>query len=422
MRNFHLCLIFMLSVSLIAACSINKQVHKPPPAKYTGTILAKGIDTKDGIGVPRNVTETFTTNDKEVVAIATIENLAETHSIRWDWHEPGGKLYYSSNELQIKISDHKYVKKATPWHRLTIKNNAAIAFPGSWQVKIYLDNELAETKSFLLDDFKDSLSLGESIQVKPFPKNWGLIIGIENYANLPSVDYVHKDALIMKKYFMKVLGIPEENIIFLIDSDATKSRLEEFIRQYIPSNIEINSNLYVYFAGHGAPDVTMGEPYLVPYDGDTRFLEQTGYQLKQLYIDLDSLNIKRSYVFLDACFSGVASRSAEMLTQDASADMIHAKNVNLKSNKIVSISASSQGQINIAYHEKKHGLFTYYLAKALSGEADSNQDNWVTVIEVFNYVNKNVTRVSRRNGYKQAPLISPPLRHLKNISITRSLK
>ena len=61
---------------------------------------------------------------------------------------------------------------------------------------------------------------------KPFPKDWGLIIGIENYDSLPNVKFTRKDALIIKDYFVRLLSEPEENIISLIDSDATKARIE----------------------------------------------------------------------------------------------------------------------------------------------------------------------------------------------------
>jgi hypothetical protein len=61
---------------------------------------------------------------------------------------------------------------------------------------------------------------------KPFPKDWGPIIGIENYNSLPNVKFTRKDALIIKDYFVRLLGEPEENIISLIDSEATKARIE----------------------------------------------------------------------------------------------------------------------------------------------------------------------------------------------------
>ena len=61
---------------------------------------------------------------------------------------------------------------------------------------------------------------------KPFPKDWGLIVGMENYNSLPNVKFTRKDALIIKDYFVRLLGEPEENIISLIDSEATKARIE----------------------------------------------------------------------------------------------------------------------------------------------------------------------------------------------------
>lgn len=59
-----------------------------------------------------------------------------------------------------------------------------------------------------------------------FQKDCGLIIGIQNYDSLPNVKSTRKDALIIKDYFVRILGVPEENIISLIDSEATKARIE----------------------------------------------------------------------------------------------------------------------------------------------------------------------------------------------------
>ena len=58
------------------------------------------------------------------------------------------------------------------------------------------------------------------------PKYRGLIIGIENYDSLPNVKFTRKDALIIKDYFVRILGVPEDNIISSIDSEATKARIE----------------------------------------------------------------------------------------------------------------------------------------------------------------------------------------------------
>jgi len=48
---------------------------------------------------------------------------------------------------------------------------------------------------------------------------------MENYDSLPNVKFTRKDALIIKDYFVRILGVPVENIS-LIDSEATKARIE----------------------------------------------------------------------------------------------------------------------------------------------------------------------------------------------------
>jgi uncharacterized caspase-like protein len=257
---------------------------------------------------------------------------------------------------------------------------------------------------------------------KPFPEDWGFIIGIEDYAHLPSVNYAKKDALIMRDYFMRILRVPEENIIMLIGSDATKARIQGYLEKYIPSNVGSDSTLYVYFAGHGAPGIDTGDPYLIPYDGDSRFIEQTGYKLKKLYQDLKKMQIRQTYVFLDSCFSGAASRAAEMLTEGTRPALLNVKDVELFDDSIIALSATSKGQTSIAYPETGHGLFTYYLLRALKGEADTDDDQWISIKEIYDYVSAHVSRAARKLGSDQDPSITPSEETLKDIAIGRVVR
>ena len=422
MKTIKMICIFLIITPFLFACGSSRQIQKKPPFKFHGTTLAKGIDKQGAIGVPLNPTTTFSTQDKEVVAHLKFENLSGKYKLRWDWHDPSGYLYYSTGNFPIKTSPNKYKREVTTWHALALNGDKAANTPGNWKVRVFLNNELVDTKSFTLKTLADKLQLPKGIAQKPYPKDWGLVIGIEDYAHLPKVEYARRDALIVKEYFIRVLGVPEENVITLIDSDATKSRIEGYLVSYIPANVQKDTTLYVYFAGHGAPDMQKGDPYLVPFDGDTRFIEQTGYKLKKFYNDLDNLSIQRSYVFLDSCFSGVASRAAKMLAKGTRPALIHVKDVTLKKKKIVSISSSSVGQVSNAYPETRHGLFTYYLLRGLGGEADADDDSWVTVKEVFKYVTRNVSRVARRLGAEQKPAITPSLEKIKDVAIGKVLK
>lgn len=419
MHRLKASLILLVTSLLIFACASAKQKQKMPPFKSGGATLAKEINKSGDLGIPIEPASEFDTEDDKIIALIRFENLAGKHNLRWEWYDPSGNLYYSTDNFPFKASRNKYLPLATAWHELSIKGDPAANNPGQWEVKVFLDNELMDTKPFLVKVYKDAIQLPVGFAQRPYPKDWGLIIGIEDYAYLPSVDYARKDALIIKEYFIKVLGVPEENIISLIDGDATKARLEGYLKEYIPSNVGQDGTLYVYFAGHGAPGKKKGEPYIIPYDGDTRFIDQTGYKLVNFYKDLNNLKIQNVYVFLDSCFSGVAARAAEMLIKGARPALVHVNDVSPPSGSIISMNAASSWQISNAYPEKEHGLFTYFLLRALNGGADSNDDGWTSVKEIYGYVKGHVTRVARRMSADQTPVLMPSPEKLKDVAISK---
>jgi hypothetical protein len=420
MRKMNLFFLPMLMLSLLCACSTMKQAGTKPLYDFGGITLSKGIDKKGPEVAPRELSTTFTTDDPEVIAFLKFRNISGIHTLRWEWIAPNNQPYYATEEFPVDTAEGKYRKEVAAWHRLTIRGDKAVNLPGDWEVRAFMDDKLLSSMRFVLKT--SSLEIIPGAAQKPFPKDWALVIGIEEYSGLPQVNYAKRDALIVRDYFIKVLGVPEENVVTLIDKDATKARIEGFIKQYLPENVSSETTLYVYFAGHGAPDMAKGEPYLVPYDGDTRFIEQTGYNLKSFYQDLNKIKLQRIYIFLDSCFSGVAARASDMLVKGARPALIHVENASIASNTIVALSAADAGQLSNMYPDEKHGLFTYYLLRAFQGEADNNSDHWVSVKELYEYVKSNVSRVARRMGAEQTPVIMPSLETLKDLAVSRSLR
>ncbi len=45
----------------------------------------------------------------------------------------------------------------------------------------------------------------------------------------------------------------------------------------------------------------------------------------------------------------------------------------------------------------KHGMFSYFLMKGMEGDADANQDNQITAVELHAYVQHNVIQQSSGN-------------------------
>lgn len=238
---------------------------------------------------------------------------------------------------------------------------------------------------------------------------YGIVIGIEQYRQrLPKVDYAARDAQVMREYLVKALGYPEENVVTLVNQNATKTDIEKYIERWLPNHVDRNSSVFVFYSGHGAPDPKTSEGYLVPYDGDPTFLEVTGYPLKRLYGQLGQLAAKESFVVLDSCFSGAGGRS--VVAKGTRPVVVMTESPALTSGKTVVLSASGGDQVSNTYGPKGHGLLTYFFLKGLKGEADANQDRLIDVEELFAYLKPSVEATARReyNSEQTPQLIGEP--------------
>ncbi len=229
------------------------------------------------------------------------------------------------------------------------------------------------------------------------PNAIGVIIGISKYshADVPQVDYARRDALLMKEYLIKSMGFREENIILAVDQEATKGTFNRIFEGQLGNFITPGvSDVFVYYSGHGAPDLENASAYFVAHDTDPNYAAQTGYSLDRFYRELDALETNSVTVVLDACFSGASD--AGMLIQAASPIFISVESpaANL-SNGVVLTSASGE-QISSWYPDVGHGLFTYYFLKGIRGEADGDLDQKITSTEIFGYLMENVPHLARR--------------------------
>jgi len=239
------------------------------------------------------------------------------------------------------------------------------------------------------------------MQAKPNKNAYAIVIGVEKYRQkLPKADFATHDAQTVKAYLTKVMGYPEENIVTLINDRALKSDMEKYFEKWLSNNVEKEGTVFVYYSGHGAPNPSTGDAYLVPYDGDPSFIDQTGYSLKRLYQNLNKLPAKEIIVVLDSCFSGAGGRSviakgARPLVMNIDKQVFH-------SDRIAILSASSGGQISSTHEEKGHGLFTYFLLKGIK---DGNSE----LGTLYNYLKPQVERIARKtyNNEQTPGLIAP---------------
>lgn len=243
-----------------------------------------------------------------------------------------------------------------------------------------------------------SVDVDEVLQVAAVThKNrYALVMGIERYRkDLPNANFAAHDAEVMREYLTKRLGYPEENVVLLLNELATKSDMEKYLEYWLPNHVDKDSTVFIYYSGHGAPNVKTNEGYMLPYDGDPTFLDVTGYSLKRLYETLGKLPAKEVVVMLDSCFSGTGGRS--VMTKGLRPVVISVENPILAAGKIVVLTASSGVQVSNTYDSKSHGLLTYFFLKGLQGIADQNNDGKIDLNEVYIYLKPQVEDVARRD-------------------------
>lgn len=245
-----------------------------------------------------------------------------------------------------------------------------------------------------------------------------VVIGNSDYRNnTTSRDFGVNDAYAIKKYLVEVSGYKEGNINLKTDIDLGGMRTifgtEESAEGWLMENSNENTDVFIYFSGHGAPGKNK-RCYLLPVDCNPDYAQNSAYSLDLLYANLSKIKARSIFVVLDACFSG------RILSGVSSAKFPVREPENSLPNGVV-ISASSDYALD--FPEKQHTMLTYFFLKAIQDKDNSDispKDGKLSFQEIYDYINNENTGVpyeSRRiskQQYTQHPVLSG-LRDKSNI-------
>ncbi|MDP6876537.1 MAG: caspase family protein [Alphaproteobacteria bacterium] len=238
------------------------------------------------------------------------------------------------------------------------------------------------------------------------PDDIAVVIGNGNYQNfgkdIPDVAPAHADAGAFKKWLIEAKGLRDGNIIFL--KDATSAQIESVFGNERSHKGQLfnwtkanSSNVYVYYAGHGAPASDGGSAYLVPADATASSIELTGYPLATLYANLKKIPAKSITLVLESCFSG-ASQGGYVINR-TSGILVTPKIPSAPKN-ITIISAGKADQVASWEQDDSHSLFTKYFLLGMGGAADKsphgNGDGKVAYAELGKYLDDTLTYYARR--------------------------
>lgn len=239
---------------------------------------------------------------------------------------------------------------------------------------------------------------------KPDPNAFAVVVGVEKYRQegIPAVNYAARDAQAVYAHLTQAMGFDPKNVVTLTDGQATKTDFDKHFGKWLKNRVDAKSRVFVYYAGHGAPNPATGEGFLMPYEADPAYLEETAYPVAKLYAELAKLPAKDVTVVLDACFSGQGQRS---LVAQGTRPLVNVAPAKAPSGLLV-IAAASGAQISASDHAAKHGLLTYHLLAGLKGGADADKDGAITAGEAFAYARPAVERAARLQNVEQTPTMA----------------
>lgn len=224
--------------------------------------------------------------------------------------------------------------------------------------------------------FLMNLIIATATQAQTMNK-YAVVVGCADYqAEGMDLRYSDDDAYRYYAYLLSCKGggaVDNENVACLIDEAATKSNILNTLDN-IFANATENDMLIFYFSGHGT------EGAFVPTDATNQFSSLITYdEVKTIFKKHPA---KYKICIADACFAGKIFEGQPTATTTTTTE-------NQTTNVVIMMSSEASETSQENPHIRQ-GTFSYYLLKGLRGAADRNDDNIITLKEIFPYIKANV--------------------------------
>jgi len=239
---------------------------------------------------------------------------------------------------------------------------------------------------------------------KTRPKSIALIIGIGSYETAPLPEFADNDARSFYDYAINALGVPADRIRLLTNSEARQHDIVKALLTWAkPLIVRGQTDVYVYFSGHGLVSADGNDLFLLPYDGDRDLLERSAVRRKELIDTVVDAGAASATFFLDTCYSG-ATRSGLSLVASARPILLAVKEQQVPPNVTI-FAAAGNDQLSSSMTQTRHGLFSYFLMKGLEGDA-AGADHTITAAKLEAYLAEHIPPEAAKLGRMQIPQLA----------------
>jgi uncharacterized caspase-like protein len=228
--------------------------------------------------------------------------------------------------------------------------------------------------------------------------NWALVVGINEYQRLRSLDYAERDATLMHDFFQKETRF--EQIFFFSDHSPdfhapdgsvqstrpTYANLWSFLHDFFEEPLlQPGDNFWFFFSGHGVRH--QDRDYLMPCDANPRAVEATAISISYVTERLRRCGADNVVLLLDACRNEGDKAGLGIGLE--------------KHQGVITICSCSPREKSYEIEEIQQGAFTYALLESLRIEGEGN---CATVERLYHRLRY---RVAEINGYYNKPRQTP---------------
>ena len=187
----------------------------------------------------------------------------------------------------------------------------------------------------------------------------------------------------------------------VFDKNATRKGVTKALEQFRDTSPE--DVVLIYYAGHG--EASEDEFYFVTYEFELPLsvsrLERRALSATKLKEMMQDIGARRVILLIDACKSGTAiDEFGDQVDRRVLRRMGQSVGLHI-------VSATAKEQFAVEHKELGHGVFTYSLIEAMSGNADQEpRDGNLTVREIVQYSEDSVPALSQKYAnYQHWPLV-----------------
>ena len=233
----------------------------------------------------------------------------------------------------------------------------------------------------------------EPIDQRDFEKQvkGALVVGISAYpqgSGLSSLKYAARDA--------EVLGATLKSQGYLVrqltESDATRAMIRRSLRDLSDAVSPNEGSILFFFGGHGY--TYKGSNYLATFGVTADDLDGEGLAVKDVEDLLRASQAKRKLLFIDACRND-PGQGARTTGQRSFEKLAGSEGMRV-------LFSTKEGRVSFEDDTLRQGVFTYFLAKGLQGEA-AGADGLVTFRDLADYVTDRMRAYTVERGQVQIP-------------------